>query len=425
VDAAALLDALDARVPETLERFGVPGLAVGVLANGTSAEQAYGVANLETGELLHPNARFRIASITKSFVAMLAMTLVEEGTLGLDERVQGLRLPWPRITLRQLLSHQAGLAAEWPVPLGEYGNGDDALELLAEDSPLAGVVGPGELFAYCNAGYWLAGALVAKSTGKTFEEAMRRRVLEPLGLERTGFEQDGVVPRHLTDPESGEARVAAPLSYSRARRPSGGLCSCVGDLLRFAVHLLGGPGPLSLDAANELQRPQAWLAEGAYGLGLGVLRVRGRTTVEHGGSIPGYRSLLLLLPDEESAIVLLTNSDRGGAALEYVLDGLGLGVRLPPEQEATQRELSALAGLYREPSGIEIAVAVADGGIDAALVQTDPFDGHRHEYPLVHARPAGRELLVVREGDERGAFAEFLRDASLLRFGWLCERVVE
>ena len=69
--------------------------------------------------------------------------------------------------------------------------------------------------AYCNAGYWLTGALVAQRTGHTFEEALRQRVLEPLGLERTSFDDTSVVPRHLTDPQSGEVSVAAPLRYSR------------------------------------------------------------------------------------------------------------------------------------------------------------------------------------------------------------------
>jgi CubicO group peptidase (beta-lactamase class C family) len=425
VDAAALLDVLDARAPEVLERFGVPGLALGLVAHGETAERAYGVASLATGERLRADARFRIASITKPFVATLAMMLVEGGALALDEPVEGLRLPWPAITLRQLLSHQAGLATEWPFSMQKYGVGDDALERLAEDSPLAAVVGPGELFAYCNAGYWLTGAMVARANGETFEDAMRRRVLEPLGLERTSFEPDGLVARHVTDHQSSRTEVAEPLSYARARHPSGGLCSSVGDLLRFAAHLLGGPGPLSAVGIHELQRPQASLAEGAYGLGLGVLEVRGRTTVEHGGEVPGYQSLLLLVPDEETALVLLTNSDRGRAAVEHLLDGLGLGMRLPPEQEVSTGELSSLAGLYREPSGAEIVVSAKGGGLDVMLTQTNPFDGQREEYPVVHTRPVGPGLFVIREGDERGAYAEFLRDASLLRFGWLCERATE
>src|SRR5262249_32398408 len=152
------------------------------------------------------------------------LTVVDDGLAGLDDPMDGLRLPWPGITLRQLLSHQAGLAAEWPMQLSDYGDGDDALERLAGDEPLAGGVAPGGRFADCNAGYWLTGAHIARITGETFEEAMHRRVLAPLGLERTGFEPDGLVTRHVTDTGSNETRAAEPLGYSRARRPSGGLC---------------------------------------------------------------------------------------------------------------------------------------------------------------------------------------------------------
>src|SRR5262245_38469108 len=114
-----------------LERFGVSALAIGVHSGGDSTERAYGVS---------PETAFRVASITKPIVAACAMRLVEEGRLSLDEPLTDLRLPWDGITLRHLLSHQAGLAHDWPTPLSEYGEGEDALQRLAADEAVGGPV---------------------------------------------------------------------------------------------------------------------------------------------------------------------------------------------------------------------------------------------------------------------------------------------
>ncbi len=414
MEAEAILPAIDERAPAALERFGVPGLAAGVLSRSVAAERCYGLANLDTAEPVHPETRFRVASVTKPVVATLAMRLVQEGRLALDEPLRGLRLPWAGITLRHLLSHQAGLAGDWPKPLDGYGEGDDALELLAADEPLAGPVGPGELFSYCNPAYWLLGTLTSRAAETPFECAMQQLVLDPLGLERTGFTADGpAAVGHLAESGSREHRVAGPLAYPRARRPSGGLLSCPGDLLRFAAHHLGGRGPLQPKTVRLMQAPQVAVEDGGYGLGFGIVAARGRTTIEHGGAVPGFRSLLLLLPGEETAFVFLTNSDRGMLVIEDILDAVGLAQRLPPEASVPNEEVEALTGCYREPCGSEIVVSARAGGLD--FVSTDA--------PRIHLRPAGSGRFVVREGDERGDSAEFFRDRQLLRWAWLYERV--
>src|SRR6266540_3719527 len=127
MDAAPLLDAIDRAAPEAMERFGVPGVAVGIFCRGESAERGYGVASLDTGEPVRPETQFRVASITKPIVATLAMRLVEKRRLALDQPVTGFRLPWKGITLRHLLSHPSGLAGAWPRPVARYGPGGEPL----------------------------------------------------------------------------------------------------------------------------------------------------------------------------------------------------------------------------------------------------------------------------------------------------------
>ncbi len=424
----SLIDSIDACALRELKRRKVPGLTVGVVQNGRTELRCYGVASLESGEPVRPETVFRVASITKPFVATLAMTLVEEGRLVLDVPVTGLSLPYERITLRQLLSHQAGLAGEWPVPQEQYGSGDDALERLAADPARPGPVGPGELFSYSNAGFWLAGALAARAAGTTFEEALGRRVLEPLGLGRTGFvpSAPAAVGHVPVAPGAEEHRVAGELPYPRARRPSGGLWSCVADLLAFATHHLGGPGPLGPSSLREMQTPQVGAPGGSYGLGWGLRTARGMSVLEHGGAVPGYRSLLLLAPDEGLVFAALANGDRGQAVIrEIVQEALDLGEEESPEAPLPAGALAGLAGRYRSPDGLEISVSPSGGRLQVALADTDPFTGERLEYPPLLARPAGEREFVVVEGEELGGRVEFPRERLVRVFGSLAERVEE
>lgn len=391
MEPQAIFDAVDEK---ELERFGVSALAIGVSSGGDGFERAYGVS---------PETTFRVASITKPLVAACAMRLVEEGRLSLDERLPGLRLPWEGITLRHLLSHQAGLAHDWSKPLSGYGEGEDALQRLARDEAVSGPVGPGRLFAYANPGYWLAGALIERAAEMPFEDALRELVLEPLRMGRTGFEPM-------------EPSVRSDLPYPRARRPSGGLYSCVRDLLRFADLLLGKPGPLSRPSLLELQTPQIEVGpEGEYGLGLGLVRGRGKLTVEHGGAVDGIRSQLLVVPEDGAAFVLLTNSDRGHFLIDRLLHSVGLGLSLPPESEVAAEQLATVAGTFREPFTAELRVTPRDGGIDLT-----PVGGNGSS----HLRPVSPTRFVVRDGDEKDTWAEFFEDGRLMRYdNVLFERV--
>ena len=404
---------------EARERWGVPGLAVGVLGGGALVCVSDGRCELGRDDPVTPASLFRIASITKPFVAMLALTLAQDGLLELDAPPPGTRA---EATVRQLLSHQGGLACEWPEPLDRFGDADDALLRLAEGEPEALPVAPGELFSYSNVGYWLVGAACARAASTSFEQALRSRVLEPLSLEATGFEPARPPARgHNQARPGGDLHRPAPDTYPRVRRPSGGLWSSVGDLLRFAAHHLGGPGPLTPESIAELQRPQVATGSEAYGLGWSLSERAGRRAVEHAGSAAGYQSLLLLVPDEEFAFAGLTNSSRGQGALRDVLEELGLGRAEAPATSLTRAELAALAGRYRG-QGIELELRSEAAHLRVELSEADPFTGETRVYPSVRARPlAGREFEFV-EGDLRGERFDFPR-AGIVRLGTIAVRV--
>ena len=404
-----------------LARWNVPGLALGLLRAGAVETLAVGVADVESGAPVTPETRFRIASITKPFTATLALTLVEEGRLDLDAPLPGGR---SRATLRQLLSHRPGLECEWPRPLDTYGDGDDALARLVRDEPAPGPVGAGELFSYCNAGFWVVGGAVAEATGTTFEHAMHERVLEPLSLDETAFEPRGPFARgHEQVAPGGDEHRPASGEYPRVRRPSGGLFSTVHDLLAFAAHHLGEPGPLGKRCPREMQSRQADVPGGAYGLGWALREAGGRRIVEHAGSALGYQSLLLLVPSERLALAVLTNSSRGRVVTRGILAALALAADGPRARGVREGELAALAGRYRFLGG-EVEVEADDGRLSLRVSEVDPFTRRRLEFPPLRARAAGGREFVVVGGEDDGERIDFPR-AGLVRVGGVLAARVE
>jgi CubicO group peptidase (beta-lactamase class C family) len=398
---------------EARERWSVPGIAVGLLYDRETVFAADGVCELGGEQQVTPETAFRIASITKPFTATLALSLAQDGLLALDEPPAGSRV---EATIRQLLSHQGGLACEWPPALEELGKGDDGLQRIAEEELPRLPVGPGELFSYCNVGFWLVGAAVARASGLTFQAAMGAWVLEPLELGATDFLPRQATRGHEQAEPGSDEHVVVNHPYPQTRTPSGGLWSNVQDLLRFAAHHLGGPGPLSRESIQETQQPQIAAPGGSYGLGWFLRQSGGRRIVEHPGSVAGFQSLLLLAPDERFGFAALSNSSRGSAAIRDLLEWLGLG-STGPDFTMEPEQLAAFGGTY-SGDGIEVEVAPEDGRLSVAVTTFDPLSGENVAYPPVLARPVAEREFEVVDAEWRGERLTFPRD------GFVCVGVL-
>jgi CubicO group peptidase (beta-lactamase class C family) len=391
---------------EARERWSVPGLAAGLLRDGETVVAADGVCELGRDERLTPKTAFRIASITKSFTATLALALAEDGLLALDEPPPGSRV---EATIRQLLSHQGGLASEWPSALEELGADDDGLQRVAEGEPPRLPIGPGELFSYCNVGFWLVGAAAARACELTFEAAIRDRVLEPLELSATRFEPRHFARGHEQAEPGSDEHIVVEHPYPRARTPSGGLWSTVADLLRFAGHHLGGRGPLSRASVQEMQRPHISAPGGSYGLGWFLRESAGRQIVEHPGSAAGFESLLTLVPDEGFGFAALSNASRGSAAIRELLERLGLASTVDPDFALAPEQLAAFGGSY-SGNGLEVEVAPEDGRLKVQVTGFDPFSGENIVFPPVLARPVAKREFEIVDAEWRGERLTFPRD---------------
>ena len=365
-------------VRESRVRTGVPGVAAGVLSDGATVLAADGVLELGRAEPVLPETPFRIASISKPFTASLALA-----SLPLDE------------TLRTRLSHTAGLRCESAEPLPEAAQG---------------------LFSYSNAGYWAVGEACAEGAGMAFERAMAERLLEPLGLAATGYREPSHPARgHLPAGGTGHRPVVGD-AYPAARHASGGLWSTVADLLGFAAHHLGGPGPLPEETRGAMRRPQSQTLGGGYGLGWWTYAVGGRAAVAHEGSVAGYQSLLLLLPDQGFALAVLTNSWRGSGLVRRIVEQLGVGAG--PADGAEDAPPTDVAGQYVLDGSEATVEAAAGGNLRVAEAEIDPVTRERIERDAAVAGPLGGGVYGIGGGLLMSHRLDFPRP-GIARVGWV------
>jgi CubicO group peptidase (beta-lactamase class C family) len=339
-------DDLEERLDALARKHGVPGAAAGVLVGDEMTVCATGVTRDDAeGVPITDDTLFLVGSITKVWTATLVMQLVDEGRVDLDDRVNSHLDPPLRlqdqgvadtVTIRQLLTHTGGFYGDRE-DLPE--RGDDALQrAIASYADLPQLHRPGQLFSYCNSGYNVLGRLVECLTGSTWDDALRERVLSPLGLQRTFTlpEQAMVHPVAIGHDLDLAEKTQTPVTLwcdSRASGPCGGtLAMRAADLLAFAkMHLRGGQGPdgaqvLSSQSARLMREPQVAMSDPvmglAWGLGWEIGRVDEPVVVGHGGNTNGQMAQLFLVPDRGVAICVLTNGDATGELRETLCDEL-------------------------------------------------------------------------------------------------------
>jgi CubicO group peptidase (beta-lactamase class C family) len=415
-----------------MEELGVPGIALGVLADGEDRTAGLGVTSVENPLEVTPSTLFQIGSITKTFTGTVALRLVEDGALDLDVPLRrylpSLRLASEetseRVTMRHLLTHTGGWVGDY---FDDTGSDDGALARMVERLDRLPQLTPlGTVWSYNNAGFYLAGRVLEVVGGKTYEDAVRELVLEPLGVERSLFFPADVMTHrfavgHIT--RECKASVARPWAMARSAHPAGGLVSTVEDVLRYArFHLGDGPALLSPATLEAMRTPQAEIGgvrDDAIGLTWMLRERSGRRLAGHGGATMGQQAQLTLVPEAGFAVVVLTNSDEGfDVVLDVVRAALGryLGVEDPEPQARAldEADLREYAGAYTTPLS-DLVLEPADGKLRATLTLKGGFPTPDTRPPP--SPPPGTLAFYDRdrvfgEGELRGARGEFLRDAG-------------
>jgi len=336
----SVLEDLSAAVASHAATDQAPAVVVGVVADGSLiAVFGHGETTLGSGEAPDADTAFRIASMTKSFTAATLLSLRDAGVLSLEDPVRQwlphlvTSGPSEPLTLRHLLSMSAGFPTDDP-----WGDRQQAMAIeQLDDLMRAGftrVYPPGTEFEYSNLGYALLGRVVAMAAGSDYAEAVRERILQPLGLTATGFAPEdlargtrvatGYVPRG--DPPE---LVAEPAVGYGAFAPMGGLFSTVRDLATWVGGFLSAEGesgirdghPLSAFSRREMGQTHrlagatyhdssdsASMTVSGYGFGLVEDRISqlGRV-VSHSGGYPGFGSHMRWHPGSGVGIIGLSN----------------------------------------------------------------------------------------------------------------------
>jgi CubicO group peptidase (beta-lactamase class C family) len=337
-DIEAVRRQLDSFIQHEMAQHKLAGLSIALVDDQQIVwAQGFGWADAESTAPAKPETRYRVGSITKLFTATAAMQLVADGRLDLDAPVQrslpwfGMRTAWPDegpITLRQLMSHRAGLprdvnGGQWlkeaPPLSRDFRAVLRALGDTDVDAP------PGLMIGYSNVGLDVVGAMVEAAAGEPFEQRLQQSVLAPLGMRDASF--SAAVP---TDAGMARAHFKGEAQREPALRdvPAGGLNASVIDLAYFLMMQFADgrnrAGEVVLPAAQQAQmlQPQypglALDVDTRVGLGWmlstsGADSVRsGGPVAHHGGATMYFRSALVMLPQYKLGVAVLSNDGAAG-----------------------------------------------------------------------------------------------------------------
>ncbi|MFB6519029.1 serine hydrolase domain-containing protein [Streptomyces sp. NPDC056401] len=283
------------------------------------------------------NVQYRIGSITKTFTAVLVMRLRDEGLLELGDPLEKF-LPGTGVggvTVGQLLSHTAGLAAETPGEWWERTAGTLRPELsdVLGEHPFR--FEPGRRHHYSNPGYTLLGSLVEAVRARPWEDVLRAEVLEPLGLERTSAQPVAPHAGGWAVHPWADVMMPEPLEDLGLMAPAGQLWSTTGDLAKFAAFLVRGDARvLRAESVREMRTPatppEPGLADLGYGLGMQLTLNGGRRLAGHSGSLPGFLAGLWLSEADDVAAVVLANCTSGLPASTLAAELVGIVAEAEP-----------------------------------------------------------------------------------------------
>jgi CubicO group peptidase (beta-lactamase class C family) len=267
------------------------------------------------------DTQYRIGSITKTFVAVLVMRLRDEGKLDLSDKIDDY-VPGTAVgdrSIAQVLSHASGLSAEPAGPWWERTAGADAGQFLAGIDEGALRARSQHAFHYSNTGFGLLGELVARMRGADWAKVLQQEILDPLEMTRTTMCPVAPHARGWAVHPWADVTLPEPAEHAGAMAPAGQLWSTTDDMVRWLRFLDGDTAEvLHPDTLSEMRLPGAvdegdeWRA--GYGLGLQLLRHRGRRLAGHSGSMPGFLASVLVDPAESTGVLFLANSTTGVSA---------------------------------------------------------------------------------------------------------------
>lgn len=311
---------LDGMMPFALARGDIPGAIVVVVKDGqVLLQKGYGFADVAARQPVSPDATlFRPGSVSKLFTWTAVMQLVEEGRIDLDRDVNAyldFRIPpynGKPVTMRQIMTHTAGFeeSARYTI----VGSADQMLplgELMKRTIPER-IFAPGTTPAYSNYATALAGYIIERVSGLSFDEYIERRIFQPLGMARSTFRQP-LPPRLaplMSKGYTSGSDEAQPFEFV-GPAPAGSLSSTGADMARFMIaHLADGRGLMRPETARTMHNTTLTVLPPLNRMALGFYEqnVNGRRVIAHAGDTQQFHSNLTLFPGENVGEYMSVNS---------------------------------------------------------------------------------------------------------------------
>ncbi len=359
---SAQWQALDSWIQAGMQKWKVPGLAVGIVQNGQAVYvKGFGVRDITTGQPVTANTLFDIGSCTKAFTATAAGILVDEGKMKWDERVDDF-IPFfhlydpladENVTMRDLLTHRTGLGS---ADLLWYGTPLALPDIIKRVRYIKPQWGFRARFEYNNVMYATAGYAEGQATGGTWDQFVRSHIFEPLGM--TGADSSAVDAQnaadHATPHDERDGKVVTiPWQNIDTVAPAGAINAGVADMAKWIAMQLNdgkaanGQQIVSARSLKETHTPQIVVPQGgefdlffpkslqlSYGMGWFIEDYGGHQIWLHPGDIDGFASLVVLLPEEKTGFAIFANLDhtplRAGLGYHLIDEFLNL-----PEQDWT------------------------------------------------------------------------------------------
>jgi CubicO group peptidase (beta-lactamase class C family) len=442
---------LDADVNRVLKTFDVPGIAIAIVKDGkVLAAKGYGVRKLGDPAPVTGRTLFEVASNSKAFTAATLAMLVEEGKLKWDDPVTK-HLPGFQMydsyvtgamTVRDLLTHRSGLGLGagdlmwWPTSTF---SSDDIIDRLRYIKPATSFRNS---YAYDNLLYIVAGKIIAEKTGKPWGDAVRERILAPLGMDGTTTSVDEMLK--TADYSAPHSRINDKISVVKPM-PVANAVGAVGidtsaeDIARWMNMLLNdGKTEDGKQLLSEKQLREMWTAQtpmpipmpkgalaatrpnfNAYGLGFNLRDYKGRKIATHGGALQGFYSRVLIVPEEKLGIAIFTNAENSGSmnALQWRLLDQFLNVRasdwigiVSADEQARHKEelakVSKASAVRAAKSKPSLELSAYEGEYQ------DPWYGK-----VTIQREAGKQVMrFSRTPDLVGDLEHFQHDSFIVRW---------
>jgi CubicO group peptidase (beta-lactamase class C family) len=353
---------LDRLVAEEQVAARAPSMVAGVVRDGElcwsgmrgqAADPPEGMPSVD-------QTQYRIGSITKTLTAVLVLQLRDEGLLSLDDRLDAYlaHASFGDRTLRELLAHSSGMPAEPPGPWWERSPGVDFPELARRTAAVSAVLPRGQQYHYSNLAFGLLGQLVGDLRGSTWWAALRRQLLEPLGMTQTTYDAGrGAAQGYSVHPWSG-VLIREPHQDTDAMAAAGQLWSTVPDLATFAAFLADpDPDVLAASSVDEMCVPRSGTPDAGatvtYGLGTRLLVTpEGRGLVGHTGSMPGFLAGFFVDRQRRTGAVCLANVTVGMRCEGLPADLLRTVTSAEPPIPPEWRPTTTLAPAVEEILGV-------------------------------------------------------------------------